>query len=263
MNTLLNAVATSVTKNVVLNDKAVKTSDKSHVAINAGKWLADMEAKRIAWEQGAYRVSNKELYALLADCLLFSGELPVAESKQRSAALETFFKERGYKYKKDSHIIARVVRAMFGDVDRRRISTYVLVLRQAQKSSVESTQLAQWIEDCGGIQEIKLSRSATFVSPTAKASIAKSDFANLPVLAIAKSEQLTLLADAGFLGEECVFIAEQLAGGSFAIRALVRKEGAINAAFTALYSDIKSQRISAETEVDAANDADGAFAKQA
>ena len=95
MNTLLNAVATSVTKNVVLNDKAVKTSDKSHVAINAGKWLADMEAKRIAWEQGAYRVSNKELYALLADCLLFSGELPVAESKQRSAALETFFKERG------------------------------------------------------------------------------------------------------------------------------------------------------------------------
>jgi hypothetical protein len=263
MNTLLNAVATSVTKNVVLNDKAVKTSDKSHVAINAGKWLADMEAKRIAWEQGAYRVSNKELYALLADCLLFSGELPVAESKQRSAALETFFKERGYKYKKDSHIIARVVRAMFGDVDRRRISTYVLVLRQAQKSSVESTQLAQWIEDCGGIQEIKLSRSATFVSPTAKASIAKSDFVNLPVLAIAKSEQLTLLADAGFLGEECVFIAEQLAGGSFAIRALVRKEGAINAAFTALYSDIKSQRISAETEVDAANDADGAIAKQA
>jgi len=263
MNALLNAVATSVTKNVVLNDKAVKTSDKSHVAINAGKWLADMEAKRIAWEQGAYRVSNKELYAILADCLLFSGELPVAESKQRSAALETFFKERGYKYKKDSHIIARVVRAMFGDVDRRRISTYVLVLRQAQKSSVESTQLAQWIEDCGGIQEIKLSRSATFVSPTAKASIAKSEFANLPVLAIAKSEQLTLLADAGFLGEECVFIAEQLAGGSFAIRALVRKEGAINAAFTALYSDLKSQRISAKTEVDAANDADGAIAKQA
>jgi hypothetical protein len=140
MNTLLNAVATSVTKNVVLNDKAVKNSDKSHVAINAGKWLADMEAKRIAWEQGAYRVSNKEFYALLANCLLFSGELPVAESKQRSAALETFFKERGYKYKKDSHIISRVVRAMFGDIDRRRISTYVLVLRQAQKSNIESTQ---------------------------------------------------------------------------------------------------------------------------
>ena len=256
MNTLTNAVVTTVTNNVVLNDK-------SHVAINAGKLLASMEAKRIAWEQGVYRVSNKEFYALLADCLLFSGELPVAESKQRSVALEVFSKERGYKYKKDSHIVARVVRAMFGDIDRRRISTYVLVLRQAQKSNIEPTQLAQWIEDCGGIQEIKLSRSATFVSPTAKASIAKNDFDNLPVLAIAKSEQLSQLADAGFVGENCVLIAEQMAHGGFAIRALVRKEGAVNAAFTALYGDIKSQQVAAKKEVIAANDADGTIANQA
>jgi len=263
MNTFMNAVETTVTNNVVLNDKPAPASDKSHVAIAASKLLAGMEAKRISWEQGAYRVSNLELYNVLADCLLFAGELPVAESKQRSAALEAFFKERGYKYKKDSHIIARVVRAVFGNIDRRRISTYVLVLRQAQKSKVEPTQLAQWIEDGGGIQEIKLSRSATFVSPTAKASIAKTDFENLPVLAIAKSEQLSQLADAGFVGEDCVLIAEQLADGGFAIRALVRKEGAVNAAFTALYSDIKAQQVAAKKEVIAANDADGAIAKQA
>lgn len=263
MNTLINAVETTVTSNVVLNDKPVQAVDKSHVAIAAGKYLAKMEVARINWEQGAYRNSNLELYGVLADCLMFAGELPVAESKQRSAALETFFKERGYKYKKDSHIIARVVRAVFGNIDRRRISTYVLVLRQAQKSKVEPTQLAQWIENGGGIQEIKLSRSATFVSPTAKASIAKTDFANLPVLAIAKSEQLSQLADAGFVGEDCVLIAEQLADGGFAIRALVRKEGAVNAAFTALYGDIKSQQIAATKEVVAANDADGAVAKQA
>ena len=256
MNTLATVVETTATNNVVLNDK-------SSVVINAGKLLAGMEAKRINWEQGAYRVSNLELYKVLADCLLFAGELPVAESKQRSSALEAFFKERGYKYKKDSHIIARVVRAVFGNIDRRRISTYVLVLRQAQKSKVEPTQLAQWIEDSGGIQEIKLSRSATFVSPTAKASIAKNDSVNLPVLAIAKSEQLAQLADAGFVGEDCVFIAEQLADGGFAIRALVRKEGAVNAAFTALYGDIKLQQVAAKKEASAANDADGAIAKQA
>ena len=263
MNTLMNAVETTVTNNVVLNDKPASASDKSHVAINAGKLLTAMEANRISWEQGAYRTSNLELYNVLAECLMFAGELPVAESKQRSAALETFFKERGYKYKKDSHIIARVVRAVFGNIDRRRISTYVLVLRQAQKSKVEPTQLAQWIEDGGGIQEIKLARSATFVSPTAKASIAKTDFANLPALAIAKSEQLSQLADAGFVGEDCVLIAEQMTDGGFAIRALVRKEGAVKAAFTALYGDIKSQQVAVKKEVIAANDADGAIAKQA
>ena len=263
MNTLMNAVETTVTSNVVLNDKPVQAVGNSNVVVNATKLLASMEAKRITWEQGAYRTSNLELYKVLADCLLFAGELTVAESKQRSTALEAFFTERGYKYKKDSHIIARVVRAVFGNIDRRRISTYVLVLRQAQKSKVEATQLAQWIEDGGGIQEIKLARSATFISPTGKASIAKADFENLPVLAIAKSEQLSQLADAGYVGEDCVLIAEQLADGGFAIRALVRKEGAVNAAFTALYGDIKSQEIAAKKEVKAANDADGAIAKQA
>ena len=263
MNTLMNAVETTVTSNVVLNDKPVQAVGNSNVVVNATKLLASMEAKRITWEQGAYRTSNLELYKVLADCLLFAGELTVAESKQRSTALEAFFTERGYKYKKDSHIIARVVRAVFGNIDRRRISTYVLVLRQAQKSKVEATQLAQWIEDGGGIQEIKLARSATFISPTGKASIAKADFENLPVLAIAKSEQLSQLADAGYVGEDCVLIAEQLADGGFAIRALVRKEGAVNAAFTALYGDIKSQEIAAKKEVNAANDADGAIAKQA
>jgi len=263
MNTLMNAVEVTATSNVVSNDKAPPASDKSHIAINAGKLLATMEASRITWEQGAYRTSNLELYGVLADCLLFSGELTVAESKQRSAALEAFFKERGYRYKKESHIIARVVRAVFGNIDRRRISTYVLVLRQAQKANIEATQLAQWIEESGGIQEIKLSRSPTFVSPTSKASIAKADFENLPLLAIARSQQLSELADAGYVGEACVLIAEQLADGGFAIRALVRKGGAITAAFTALYGDIKSEQIAAKSEVNAANDADGAIAKQA
>lgn len=263
MNTLVNVVEATATSNVVLNDKSIQSSDKLNVVVNATKLLASMESKRITWEQGAYRTSNLELYGVLADCLMFAGELPVAESKQRSAALEGFFKARGYKYKKDSHIIARIVRAVFGNIDRRRISTYVLVLRQAQKTKVEPTQLAQWIEDGGGIQEIKLSRSATFVSPTAKASIAKSDFENLPVLAIARSEQLSQLADAGYVGEDCVLIAEQMADGGFAIRALVRKEGAVNAAFTALYGDIKSEQVAAKKKMNAANDADGALAKQA
>ena len=54
METFINSVETTVTNNVVLNDK-------SNVAINAGKLLAMMEKKRISWEQGAYRTSNLEL----------------------------------------------------------------------------------------------------------------------------------------------------------------------------------------------------------
>lgn len=239
----------------VLNDKTQAAS----VAVNAANALSKMEAERITWEQGAYRTSNQALYAVLAQCLAFCGDLTVAEAKQRGAALESFFKQRGYKYNSDSPLASRVVKAVFGNIDRRRISTYSLVLRQAQKVKVTNSDLAQWIEDNGGIQEIRLSRSDTFVSPKQKAEIAKAAIQNNTPIGFAKSELLSFVADADFVGNACVLLAEQQADGSFGIKAVLRSQGLINAAYTALYSKQNEILVAAQKEVDAANDADGAF----
>jgi hypothetical protein len=38
------------------------------------------------------------------------------------------------------------------------------------------------------------------------------------------------------MGECCVLIAEQAANGSFVVRGLTRADGAVNAAFAALYA---------------------------
>ena len=76
-------------------------------------------------------------------------------TKKRNAALEAFFKLRGYKYKAETPLVTKVVRAVFGGIDRRRTSTYSLVLRQAIKEKISPLSLAKWIEDKGGIQEIK------------------------------------------------------------------------------------------------------------
>ena len=217
-----------------------------------------MEAKRITWEQGAYRTSNSELYAVLAECLSYCGELVLEQAKERSAALERFYKERGYAYKKEAPLATRVVRAVFGSIDRRRISTYSLVLRQAQKAKVQFADLAQWIEDNGGVQEIRLGKSVTYISPKAKAQIAKAAVEGRnSYLGYAKSELLSFVADADFMGEACVLLAEQQADGSFGIRAVFRNEGLVNAAYVALYS--KQQVILAENlaTIAAANDADG------
>jgi hypothetical protein len=124
-------------------------------------------------------------------------------------------------------------------VDRRRLSTYSLVLREAIKKRVQATQLAEWIEQNGGIQEIRLSQSATFVKPAAKVEQARQTFDMLPELASVKSEALTLLADGDFMGECCVLIAEQAASGSFIVRGFTRAGGAVNAAFAALYAEQK------------------------
>lgn len=239
---------------VVLNDKTAAAS----VIVNATNMLNSMEAERITWEQGAYRTSNQALYAVLAKCIAFCGELPLAEAKQRSFALEAFFKERGYKYKKETPLASRVVKAVFGNIDRRRISTYSLVLRQAQKDMITTKDLAQWIEEKGGVQEIRLGHSANFVSPKVKADTAKQIVQGRSFLGFAKSELLSKEADADYMGEACVLLAEQQPDGSFGIRCVLRNDGVVNAAFVALYAKQKDLLAKAIAEVKAANDADGA-----
>jgi len=251
---VVNEVNTSAKNNVVLNDKTEATS----VVVNAAAALRNMEAERITWEEGVYRTSNQTLYAVLAQCLAFSGELSLSEAKQRSSALESFFKERGYKYKKEVPLVSRVVKAVFGNIDRRRISTYSLVLRQAQKEKIAISDLAQWIESKGGIQEIRLSRSATFVSPKAKAEEAKQIVQGRSFLGFAKSELLSMEADADYMGEACVLLAEQQPDGSFGIRCVLRNDSVVNAAFVALYARQQDFLTKAKAEVKAANDADGA-----
>jgi hypothetical protein len=222
---------------VVSNDTATTATPSATLPLT--QVLANLETERITWEEGVYRTSNQALYAVLAKCLAIAQADTPELAKQRNAALEAFFKQRGYFYKKDAPPATRVVKAVFGAVDRRRLSTYSLVLREAIKQKVLATQLAEWIEQSGGIQEIRLSQSATFIKPTAKVEIAKQQFDTLPELASVKSEALSLLADGDFMGECCVLIAEQAANGSFVVRGFTRSGGAVNAAFAALYAEQK------------------------
>jgi hypothetical protein len=231
------ALMTAPTTSVVQNDisRSLK-APSSFSTPQTASILAEMEIKRMQWETTAYRTSNQQLYAVLADCLAYGEVLPIAEAKLRTKELEDFIKLRGYNVKKDSPLMTRIVKAVFGNVDRRRISTYSLVLRSAQKAGITAEKLASWIEECGGVQEVKLSRSATYVSPKAKAEQAKSTLSALPNLAVVK-DKLAELADADFVGDECVLLAEQQADGSFHIKALTRSGTAIKAALTALYSE--------------------------
>jgi len=238
-----NAIALAV---VVQNDKSClfvpkDTTPISPPALSAPLTLLleTLEGERLAWEQGVYRTSNQALYAVLAKCLAMATADTPEVAKQRNAALEAFYTLRSYHYKKDAPAATRVVKAVFGGVDRRRLSTYSLVLREAIKQRVLAINLAEWIEQCGGIQEIRLSQSASFVSPKTKVVKARQQFESLPTLAAVTSEALSLLADADFMGECCVLIAEQAANGSFVVRGLTRSGGAVNAAFAALYTEQK------------------------
>jgi len=256
MNTIVETT-NPVTTNVVLNDNATTSNA---LVNNATKSLISIEANRITWEQGAYKTSNQSLYAVLADCLAFCGELTLAQAKERSESLERFYKARSYAYKSELPLATRVVRAVFGNIDRRRVSTYSLVLRQAQKCKVGIAELATWIESNGGIQEIRLGRSATYISPKAKAEVAKHIVEGKDFIGYAKSELLSHVADADFMGQACVLLAEQQPDGSFGIRSVLRNDSLVTAAYTALYGKQQEVLAEAQATIAAANDADGAVA---
>ena len=233
------AIQNTVTQTVVSNDTQKAAITASTTTQTAATLLLEMEQKRENWETTVYRTSNLALYAVLGDCLAYGGDLNFQQTKERSAVLDEFCKSRGYVVKKDSPLLTRIAKAVFGNVDRRRISTYSLVLRRAKAEGITPANLSAWIEEQGGIQEIKLAKSATYVAPADKVKSAKQSLTKLPNLAVISSTELSKLADGDFMGDECVFIAEQQADGSFAIKAFTRSAGAVNAALTAFYGTVK------------------------
>ncbi len=237
MKTITNPTTQATTG--VSNDTQKAAITASTTTQTAASLLLDMEQKRQDWETTVYRTSNLALYAVLADCLAYGDDLSFQAAKERNTVLDEFCKSRGYVVKKDSPLLTRIAKAVFGNVDRRRISTYSLVLRRAKAEGIAPANLCAWIEELGGIQEIKLSKSPTYVAPADKVKSAKQSLSMLPNLAVISSTELSKLADGDYMGDECVFIAEQQADGSFAIKAFTRSAGAVNAALTSFYGQIK------------------------
>lgn len=205
-------------------------------------WLIEeLENRRLSWEQGVYRTSNVQLYHLLAECLAFVLAYDVKGlNTARRKGLEMFCVARKYRFKNDTPLANKIVRAVFGEIGRSRISTYSLVVRQAQSRNIKPADMVAWIESEGGIQEIKVSKSATHVSPADKAQIAMQHVAKSNDLGTIKTEMLSQLASPDHINSDCVLIATQLADGSYSLRAMVRSKAVVDAAFEAFYKANKS-----------------------
>lgn len=225
------------------------TDDVQAVATSV---LTDIESNRTIWEKGAYKASNQALYSLLADCLEFCGDLDGKKSKARNNALEAFHANRGYSYSKDSTLATKVVRAVFGNIHRSRINTYSLVVNTAKAAQVNPIDMATWIEDQGGVQEIKKAKSTSYIPRIQQIETGKAVFAARPELATISSPELDKMADKEKVGEECVLLATQNDDGSFTVKAVSYKEGLVKTAMTALCAEEKAAAVKLAKEQKAA-----------
>lgn len=128
--------------------------------------LDALSDKRDAWEQGAFKKANDELYGLLADTLeLFQASEDTADNTEVKAhgkeymsklraELTTRLGTLGVKVQKNSSTLTMLVRYVFKS-DRKRAHGYSQVLGAAIQDGIKPSDLANYIANAGGVEEIK------------------------------------------------------------------------------------------------------------
>ena len=230
---------------VVLNDK-----QKNKAPVNFVSALANT---RKQWQVKAYAKSNNELYKLLADC--YTNYLAMcadnAKAKDLREQLDAYIKANDLVFRKGTHNLVKIVKCVFGDTDKRRISTYGIALRTALANGLKASQVAAFIKDSGGVQEIKLARSNA-LNTKAKAEAAQTFLAEKS-LAEVSSVEIASSVDASKVGQQVVFVATQKANGKFVINAVTNSTGAVNTALAACYTADKAKVLNKKVEQKVAN----------
>lgn len=238
----------SATNNTTSNN--VVSNDKSPISYNVFISLSTLTEQRKQWEEGAYRKSNDELYALLQKC--YELDLLISTTKEGVKAMRDditkYADKLGYRFKQSTPTITKIVRCVFGEVHRSRVSTYSLVLREAKSKNIAVKNIPSFISNKGGVQEIRLSKSPTYQKPAEKVATAKATVFNTVISSI-KSDDLPLL-NYDHVEEPCVLLAQQEADGSFTVFSVVRSKAAIDAAMLGAMSAGK-QEYEAKAQQDA------------
>lgn len=140
-----------------------------------------LQAQHKAWNEGAYKTSNTELYQLLSDCLDFYNI--VSASIEQRKALYTLLQNRGIKFNKNSDLTTRIVRAVFGDCGKRAYA-YARVITVAADTKPENETMHTFITNAKGIEQIR--RKVDGQTPTQKRNSLKEFAENL----LAKSKPI-------------------------------------------------------------------------
>lgn len=257
-STTTNQAAT-VVQNDTFNAVNVSVKTESGTTVSAPKCTAtvlleQLVAEKEAWFTNAYRTSNEQLYALLAKCYDFYFQMKEEgeNGKKLREGFDEHIKAKEYKFTSGSHTLVKIVKCVFG-ADRRRVSAYGIVLRTALQNKLKVEQVADFIRQSGGVEEVRLARAPNAMTGKQKAEVSAQAL-NSRLLTVVKAAALEQLLDAGNIGKPVVLVGTWQSDGSIAVHACTNASGAVNAALVSQYTATKSEDIKKKADADAAND---------
>ncbi len=114
--------------------------------------------QRKIWEAGTYAASNAELYKVLADTLDLM--LKIKTSVDLGKGLNALLRQREIAFNDSTSLAVKVVRLVFAEPkaeerSKHRLYGYARVLTVATENKITGATLAQFIEQRGGIDEIR------------------------------------------------------------------------------------------------------------
>lgn len=217
--------------------------------------LERLEDDREKWEKTELAASHTRLYSILHECYSYylrmkDSQAPSETRQSLRDGLDSFIKSRGYKFNPNTHDMNRVVKAVFGAIDRRRVSAYSLALRAAliagpannkkAHTPLPTDQLIGWIQSKGGVEEIRLGSKNKGMTTIARASAAEHVVLSKKLMTIAVDEKV-IPFDMDKTDKQVVLIATCRPTGEFDLHAVVKSDSAVNAVLAAYYSENKTE----------------------
>lgn len=243
-NTMIAPVAVSSTTaaNQVALAQPVQATEKqpSSVEHNEGvrTRLKQMSNANKAWEDDAYKTACEGLYVLIQNCYELYKDLTDASDvnlKHKKQGLNDYLSINGMDSYIEKPMPQKIVRCVFGNRDRRRISTYNVVLRRIIAEGWSAEEVPAQIAACGGVQEMSLGRKPGSLTAKEKALQVKDAVQSIELVKV-RNEQTDKFVNAEKHGEAFAAVLTQNADGSFSVNCIVDSKGAVNAALTAYYA---------------------------
>jgi hypothetical protein len=241
------------TATLTVSDLALKVSSNTQKEI--GAVVDRLIADRKHWEANEFSSSNQRKYQILQSChILYKSMAGVTGEKLAlKRAFNHYCKEHGYNFKDSTHLMVKVVTCVFGNENRRRVSSYAKALRVAIEKGIGSMDIPKFLSDSGGVEEIRRESKSPKSNSKEKAQIGLT-LMDSKSLGSAQSDALNASFDEAAYNGAVLLMSTREVDGSFQIKYVLQNGVLITGALAHLPTLLKEKEDLKAEEQKAAND---------
>ncbi len=196
---------------------------------------------REAWEATEYARSNDALYRVIQNCYALYQDLTggAGDIAARKMGFNDYFNSLGSTTNPNAPLSAKIIRCIFGNKDRRRLSTYHTVLRVVIANKWALDEVPVKIAEFGGVQEMSLRKGGAALTPKNKAERARAALLDTTLATVA-SDKLSRMGNPERIGEQAVAVVTQNEDGSYNVHCIVHSSSAVTAALASYFGANKA-----------------------